>query len=297
MPQAAPAALSPSPPPSPRGSPRTGASSHRRAAAGAPGPAALYGRHHPPSPGAPCSHHPRAPGPALGPGAPGPRLLRPSTPFQATAHRARPGPPPRAPFAPSPVAPGFAGPCIRLLRTGPCLRPARALPAALPGAPGPASPPPSTYLDSTYLLPQAPGPARRLFPVHRSRRPPVRRPCPAQPGPAAATAPRTYRRRVPGARGPLGACPGPARRSARSHGAAAGPAGLGVRPGAAPAPASARPQPRLMAPPRPPTRWNRPRRASPPPPRAAPMGAPAPLPPYCAQERRRQKSRGAVLRP
>lgn len=113
-------------------------------------------------------------------------------------------------------------------------------------------------------------PGRNALPVPEPRPPPTPdaplRPCPAPPPPAGSgpgTAPRTYRRRRPrrsrAARGPLGACPGRAPGSARSHGAAAGPAGLGVRPGAARAPASAPPRGAPALPPR----WNRPPRAAP----------------------------------
>lgn len=93
-------------------------------------------------------------------------------------------------------------------------------------------------------------------PTHRCGPAPLRRPPPG-PGPAPRPAPTGGA--APAARGPLGACPGRAPGSARSHGAAAGPAGLGVRPGAARAPASAPPRGAPALPPR----WNRPPRAAP----------------------------------
>ncbi|CAN8190018.1 unnamed protein product [Coccothraustes coccothraustes] len=125
-------APSPLPPLSPRGSPSSGGSSHRPAAA--PGLAALHDRL--PEPQCPGSRHPR------------PR--RPSAP---SAHRARPGRPrrtgPRSLLRPPHRAPQ---PCIRPIALGPARRPPRpavpglpfpfpqprALPAASPWCPGPA---------------------------------------------------------------------------------------------------------------------------------------------------------------
>lgn len=173
------------------------------------------------------------------PAAASPRPRRPSAP---SAHRARPGRPrrtgPRSLLRPPHRAPR---PCIHPIALGPARRPPR------PAAP----------------RLRSPGPQPRALPAAS---PSVPRPCPAQPGPATAAAPRTSGRRAPGARCRAPALPAaqPARMARRL-----GPPGSVSVPVPVPVPLPLRPQPRLMAPPRSPHRWNRPRRAAPPPPRGA----------------------------
>ncbi|XP_065546908.1 collagen alpha-1(I) chain-like [Lathamus discolor] len=219
-----------------------------------------------------------------GPGCP----TQPSPPH--TERCARPRPRRTEPRLPRPSAPSEP-PHRSLPRTGPhsLLRPpqrASQARASAPLAPAPARCPPPVHRG------RAPRPSAPALPCS-SRKPqalpaayfPVHRPCPAQPGPAAAASPRTYRRRFPrrsrAARCLPRPCPplsplawrGGRARRARCPSRCRSRSGLSLAsapPHGAPAPAAP------MEP-------------------AAPMGA-RPAPPYCGQERRHPNRAAVMLR-